>query len=93
MLNSEQIKKLADNFKHKALAESEDDRTVASIIDADKLDGRIDILQEHESDYMEALATNDLKRVSKITDNLIDDNELGVFDRIGRFFQDVPFTA
>lgn len=77
MLTAEQIRKLADNYKHKTLADLEQDRTEAPSIGSYKLDEQINILHEHESDYREALATNDLKRVSKITDSLIDDNELG----------------
>jgi hypothetical protein len=77
MLTQEQIKKLVDNFKHKTLAELEDNRIEAPVISLDNLDEQMDILQEHVSDYREALATNDYKRVSSLTDTLIEDNGLG----------------
>ena len=77
MLTDDQIKRLAENYKHNTLSELEQDRTEASVVDPSKLEEQIDLLQEHESEYREALASNDLKRVSKITNGLIDDNELG----------------
>ena len=77
MLTEDQIKKLVDNFKTKTLIELEQGRRESTVVSMDTLDEQMDILKEHESDYKEALATNDLKRVSTMTDNLIDDNELG----------------
>lgn len=76
ILTADQIKKLADNYMHQTLADLEQDRTEAVSNTCD-IDDQIELLQEHEADYREALANNDLKRVSKITDSLIEDNQLG----------------
>lgn len=77
MLTQEQIKKLVDNFKHKTLADLEEDRADSPVISRDTLDNQLDIIQEHVSDYREALATNNIKPVSHLTSILIDDNGLG----------------